>query len=382
MPATPRSRTHNPLVPGGTWGSTTQTYRPVVNTCIDVVGDFGGMHSLNIEKLHKKPRGVNGKVSAWPAPDKVLSNWVPLRFSSSEGINHLNIARQYDDASGTLKALASSNPNRPVVSLPVFIAELKDIPKMIKQAGDILLGRNARATATRTVAEGYLAASFGWLPLFDDLNKLFHFQDLVEKKKKELDHLYQNGGIRRKRVLQNDSASLTDGPWSMNSNGGLSVMATCHRTTTYEEWVTVRWNLIGSSRPKPTDTEIRNQAANIVRGTILDPRNIAADLWNIVPWSWLTDWFVNIGDYLDSHRGGIPVEPTRTCVMKRTHTVGVYTRTSGTINTTGGDGTIDRWTKLRLPTSPTPGLSASIPFLTGHQASILGSLFITRVVRN
>lgn len=383
MPATVRNRSFNPLVPGGTWGPTTQTYRPRVYRSQDVVGDYGGLHSFDLEKGEKFPNGVSGTVSG-----QVLNGWIPLRFSSSEMVTHLSIPRQYSDVTAVTKTMASSNPNKPVVSIPVFIAELKDIPQMIFSIGETLLGRHrnfsshGKRNLATVVGAGYLGASFGWFPLIGDLVKLYHFQDSVEKKIKELNRMYDRGGIRRKRILQRDSAQRTDGPWPMNTNGGLVISATSHRVTTYTEWCTVRWNIKQDSKPRPTDMEIRRKSENIVRGTVWmdDPWAVASDLWQLTPWSWLTDWFTNIGDYLDAHRGYVPVEASRGCVMSTTETTAVFTRTSGNATTKGGDGTIKRKTLKRRIVSTTPTFEAGVPFLTAHQTSILGSLAAVRAI--
>jgi hypothetical protein len=378
MPIIARSRFFENYVPGGTWGSTTQTWKQSNGSCQDVVGDYGGLHSFDLDKTSRSPNPVNGYVTSGSTTQQ-LSGWVPLRFQN-EGINHLAITRQYTDSSALTKTMASSNPNKPVVSLPVFLAELKDIPRTIFRLGDMLLNRGGLTTVDKAFASSYLGVSYGWAPLIGDLAKLFQFQDLVEKKIRELNRMHSNGGIRRKRVLQRDSTTLTDGPWAMNTAGGLGIYARCTRVTTYTEWCTVRWSLKPSSAPKPTDMDIRRQAENIVRGTTWqhDPWAIASDLWELTPWSWLTDWFTNVGDYLNAHRGYVPVQASRGCVMKHTHTVGAFSRTSGNATTTGGDGTIERHTKLRRVVSTTPLVEAGIPFLTGHQLSILGSLALTR----
>jgi hypothetical protein len=35
-----------------------------------------------------------------------------------------------------------------------------------------------------------------------------------------------------------------------------------------------------------------------VLGIGLDPGNISSAAWEAIPWSWLIDWFANVGEYL------------------------------------------------------------------------------------
>jgi hypothetical protein len=80
-----------------------------------------------------------------------------------------------------LDLVAGTNPSRPVTNIPIWIQNLVELPKMVKQLGD-LLNKPALLANPKGAASSYLGYSFGWAPLVDDLLKLLDVQSYVIKR--------------------------------------------------------------------------------------------------------------------------------------------------------------------------------------------------------
>jgi len=277
------------------------------------------------------------------------------------------------------KLLARTNPSRPVVDLPVFLFELKDLPGMLKQAGDALhwihKGVNSRSGVPKPTARGMadanLAYQFGWAPFVSDVRKLLDFTGAVEKKKAQLSRLYSKGGLRSTVTLGEESRS-SESLMTVQSYG-CTIVASRRRSGKTKTWGSVRWRPTidlgaGSS---PTDWAAVQAAfgLDITLSTI----------WEALPWSWLVDWFTDMGDILAAHRNTIPAAPERMCIMYTESTETVYTTHSATPGWSWGGATTRNEYKSRAA-NINPGIlpTGYIPFLGDSQLSILGSLAITR----
>lgn len=113
-----------------------------------------------------------------------------------------------------------------------------------------------------------------------------------------------------------------------------------------------------------------------VLGISLNPYNVASSAWEAIPWTWLIDWFANVGEFIQAHNNTVPAAPDGISIMLTRNTTKTFTRTGGATWLSGGGATVSHITKERNKGSAT--LAASLPFLTGRQASILGSLAVTR----
>jgi hypothetical protein len=163
-------------------------------------------------------------------------------------------------APADLGALASSliagtNPTRPDVLVPNFLFELKDMPMMLKDAGDLLLGGLKPSIRKRNKknlsASQYLAYNFGWAPLISDVKKLFDFTENVKKRTSEWNRVYSSGGLKRRYKLGTEEADSTYVGDSYY-HGNFTVSAHISRTS----WGTVRWRPVqprtgAPSRPTP-----------------------------------------------------------------------------------------------------------------------------------
>lgn len=283
-----------------------------------------------------------------------------MLFDGFRDVGYVSFDFSKSNAACATQLLAETNPNKYSMNGPVSFLELRDIPKMLKLAGDNIIQNAAGAT---------LSWQFGWKPLLSDIKKVLNWQALVDKKVKELHHLHQQGGLRRRRQFgvenrENTSTVLVRNSWSTKIEYDLQ------RSESIEKWGSVRW--LPTSLPPKDETEYRKLAFRIAYGLEFS----AANIWEAIPWSWLVDWFSNVGTYMSVHNNVVPVRASTPCIMTRKmRTVKFTPKMPKALS--GGNGFGSSVEKFRQLTAP--GLTASIPFLTGRQLSILGSLAILRL---
>ena len=207
-------------------------------------------------------------------------------------------------------------------------------------------------------------------------SKLLAFQASVDKRVKELDQLLNNGGLHR-------TVGKKGGQWTYSghsestigfyeSNLGITLSAKTSKFTRVDVWGTVRWTPTSTPSTRYSSTQLQRMARNLVFGLNVNSEAV----WNAIPWSWLIDWFGNVGTYFKALNNQVPCTPSVPCIMKHTVTHTVYTRTDIYTSIGGGNGTTTFETKTRSLSGA--GLSASIPFLSGGQLSTLAALYLQR----
>lgn len=297
---------------------------------------------------------------------------------------HLPIPTLPTASAGITSVMARTNPSRSSVSLPSFIGELKDLPRMVRTVGD--LGRRLRrsgyrpgsngATRANDLASLYLSGQFGVSPLAGDLAKLALLPLEVERRFDEIRRMQRRGGLSRKRTIA--SGVVTGGTQNVPVHSTWVGIA-CRQTviTKYRMWGSVRWTVpyipaLGG----PRDFEAVRRVLRAVSG--LNGVGMVETAWQLMPWSWLVDWFGNVDEYLGAHNGAIPGTASMGCVMTQIETTETYTRLPGNNAVKGGGATFTRIDKMRVASSPSVLPEFTLPFFTGRQMSILGALAIQR----
>lgn len=327
--------------------------------CDDTKGSPNVDHTLSITKFRVGYKPIDGSHIVG-GTGRTYSKWTPHNANIRNALSHLALSHPMSDAGAATEVLARTNPNKYAVNGPVSLLELRELPLLLKRQGDNIIEH---------AAGGYLTWQFGWKPLISDLKKLLDFNKLVDKKVGELEALYQRGGLHRRRsfgVVHTDSVST----FTEDSAWGVTLTYNMYARTSIEKWATTRW--LPTSLPPRDKAQLRKQAIRIVYGLELSPSNI----WEAIPWSWLVDWFTNIGTYYSTFNGVVPCVSSTPCVMERKTTVRQFFPINFPSGITGGDAVATYQTKTRHLVSP--GITASLPFLTGRQLSILGSLAILR----
>lgn len=204
-------------------------------------------------------------------------------------------------------AIQRTIPTSPHVSLAQGLTELKreGIPALVGAAA--LAGRVAHF---RELGGEYLNLEFGWKPLLSDIQGTY---SSVTQAAKLLRQYQRDSGkiVRRKtsfqpittfEVLQKDAfGTLLKFPgwstasWNAAFEGGSSGsgLMTTTRKTTISTWFSGAYTYFLQSDNTTLNRMFGfEQKANLLFGTRVTPDVV----WNLAPWSWLSDWYVNIGD--------------------------------------------------------------------------------------
>lgn len=275
---------------------------------------------------------------------------------------------------------ARTNPSRASVLLPAAIFELKDLPDMIRQAGRFL--KTARrdwpslvrpGKETRDLASANLALQFGWAPLVSDLVKMAKFQSSVDKRRKEIEANTSSGGYRRRITLGTSTLSIS-GSRAVNFGNYRNFFVPYTGKSTSKQWAVVKWQPTspGTSILPKSDNELRRLLAGLTLSQAL------INAWEVLPWSWLIDYFTNIGDVLQAGNNHYAKPLSGSVMTTITTEVSHATFDQGDDRLSAGTVTIVR--KVRAPLGAIT-LQATIPTLGVGQLSILSSLAVLKFRR-
>lgn len=209
----------------------------------------------------------------------------------------------------TTKALANINPNNAAIDIPLFVFELKDIPHLIHGLGNFVMNPNN----WRHVPDSWLAYRFGWAPLVNDLAALFALSESLEARKNYLRAISRKGGKKVQRRLGSTkftvAATANDGITFDGASCGSFRWQTAEGTEDW--WFTCNVKLT-SSIPGPDLGAAAFKAA-------FGFSNPISTVWNALPWSWLFDYFANIGTFLEATGGLINYRPSKLNLMCHQH---------------------------------------------------------------
>lgn len=215
-----------------------------------------------------------------------------------------------DNATSLLKGFS---PFSRAYSLSRNIAELKDLPRSILQlrqtADDLKAVYSALRDSPKTRARvfdlsnkaasnipgEYLSYHFGWKQLHKDLRELV---ELPEKLGKKINFLIRRSGklttFRSKRDIVWGANGIASGYVYDNTNGD-------------KEWETTHNHRIsGSSQVRLVVSATFDfppiNVPHLRRRFFADQVGLIprfTDVYNIIPWTWLVDWFTGFGNYLE-----------------------------------------------------------------------------------
>lgn len=198
------------------------------------------------------------------------------------------------------KALANVNPRKAHVSLPNFIYELRDLPGMLRDIGRIKNG----SIKSSDVPGQYLAAQFGWIPLFNDVVKLVNLAEGIDADMKRF-----KNALVRKRI----SGKLAEYVVPTRKTGNGYYRTTVAEYADFEETIKVWFSAkLGSDFQVP---DYDSQHISIAFARALGAGQPIAALWNAIPWSFLVDYFINVGDFINANAGGYPQRVKTLCIM-------------------------------------------------------------------
>jgi len=197
------------------------------------------------------------------------------------------------------QAMKRSDPSNPLIDVPVFLGELREgFPRVI--ASGLL---RSRLKDFRELGSEYLNVEFGWKPFLSDIFGGLDAHDKAIKLIREtkvrgskVSHRRYDYPITRttEKTTIATGASLVP---VLSSALFLSNTGTVYRERKLE---TQRW-FSGAFRHYVPDVldqyEDQAERLRLLRkeyGLRLTPDA----LWELAPWSWMLDWFINVGDVL------------------------------------------------------------------------------------
>jgi len=224
-------------------------------------------------------------------------------FSSSPWIDPYDYMPNLNTVGASF--IGNTIPTRPVAALTAFLGELREgLPRLI---GWSLF----RQRSSKSVGGEYLNVAFGWKPLASDIQKVARS---VHRGNALVRQLYRDSGrnVRRKRAGRWETESKDVGTYNINcyipgfDNAPYDVTnqyLLAPRQVKVQIFDNVRsrsWFAGAYTYHIPVDHDLLDRLdgferkANYLLGTRLTPDII----WQLTPWSWLFDWFGNLGSVL------------------------------------------------------------------------------------
>jgi len=284
------------------------------------------------------------------------------------------------------EAWNKARPGKPGVDLAQAIAELKDLPGMVKSLRN-MFGRavNSFGDGVKRGADGYLTYMFAVAPLISDLKKLHNTYSNQELMLAQIRR--DNGkGIRRRLKLCSTSRSTTATyGFDVGTNPQLVKVGEPRCTEIIESskdvWFSGRFRYY---IPDIGSVAWRNRALRALYGTNPSIRLI----WELTPWSWLVDYFINVGDALGNLQNDLAENLMADYAFLMAHVRTTRTvRWDGRVRMLNGSTqglmcsrkrVIE--TKSRSIASPF-GFGLNVDGLSDRQASILAALGVSRTWR-
>jgi hypothetical protein len=263
--------------------------------------------------------------------------------------------------------------------MPTQLGELWELPSIVKGMGGSLLQK---------VAAGHLSWRWAVKPMLSDFQKMMKFQQLVYDRMRELRQLEKGKKLRKRCHLGKDEHDAgwgwIDYPFESTVVPVWGVDRTTYRM---RMWGTVSYRLDpswkfpsifsdssdGSKRHFSKFHRMEKYAEMLCAG--VTSYETLATAWELLPWSWLVDWFFGIGEVIAACNNTVPVTWGSICVMRTSSAMKEFkvTRIPEWCTATVPRPSL-RIVKERYVATPVLPFSVSFPLFDGGKWSVLLSL--------
>lgn len=343
-------------------------------TTTDVVGNPRGQNPFNSYTFwhYSMP-----KYSQSVGSVKARNAFVPVQ-SHKDAHAFAPITGRFRDPTD---GIANSHPGSPAVSLPNFIYELREAPYLFRDA--IRRARNLANSAggdrTRDVlnylknprkpAEDYLNYKFGWAPMVGDIQNLLQIQEWLDKRMKNFKQYQRYGGL----VTRGELGELESKHNGRSDQGSFSFFF--HRHYTQKRWFSARWKV---DSPREFEQPLLGHQELWSQSLGLDFR--LSTVWNSLPWTWLGDWFGNVGSLLtlDENQCGVKFDSAVICTHTKSSEKATVVRAPVG---TSAHGTLHRVKETRNRVIFSPNLlkpNLGLDYLGPGQLTTLSALNVVR----
>lgn len=286
--------------------------------------------------------------------------------------------------------------------LSVFLGELREVPRMLSTTAlgfhrlwKDIGGGNGLLMQPKRAADHFLNHQFGWTPFISDLHKFSRVSDESQRMMSDLTEMH-GSTIKRRRVVSHTEDRTRiyhgDSPWlreypelsgmcEVRSNPTRRGTVDVYREVKDHVWFEGSYTMY-SQAFDPTKSWHNSNYGHFNRllalyGARLSPSTV----WNLMPWTWAIDYFVNIGDAIEAFDSWAidGVVSKYAYVMRNRATYRTYENAIYMPN----DEVNVSWTQLiesktRVPQLSPYGFDLSWENLSTRQLSILGALLISR----
>jgi hypothetical protein len=352
-------------------------------------------------------------------------------YSGTTGVKHMDknsisvASTSLDDVNDNSAyygpvALSRFRPRKPVIGLGQALAEVRELPRMFKDAYDLLSDiKNIDSLdglyeflsdTSHTGPSSYVALQFGWKPFIKDVTDGLHLRENLHR---SWNRAVQNHdkSVRRRGVV--DATTSENSVVQTKSTSGLKYriahmsQAPNYNGAGYQYAIDSSFLLFNGNKfivSAEYDHKVwfsarfRTFFPPLQRSYIQSFREIGAYLdflglsitpkllYDLLPWSWLVDWTSNLGSIIDNYSSDDSIVTEYAYIMEHTRTrystkvplIGSrYYRSDGSY-TLQNQGAVLKSelvceNKLRREASPY-GFALDPGSFTARQWSILGSL--------
>jgi len=268
-----RGKIHSP---GNGWSMVTSEIE-VQQTTPWVSTDINKTKDVRIRRI----TGPRARLSA--------ASW--LAVESAEQANAQAVIQKHQ-----LGVLSRCLPNSRKMGLARSVAELRDLPQTLRSSLEGLMA----VVGKGSLKEQPINYLFGWKPFVDDLKRLV---DLPEKLTKMVNYrLQRNGQPTTFRTKFSYNEPVPNPP--AFAYEALNLESNTSTTTDWSRKVTVRGMVNANVRFPLLEIPLfkgvkRDQLKALLYDDLQGNLPRLIDIYRLVPWSWLFDWFTGLGEYLD-----------------------------------------------------------------------------------
>jgi hypothetical protein len=371
--------------------------------CTDVSPGWGSENALTVDKWYRSVSQLTGAYST----SLYCTDLSPTHQSSSAIPDAEGGMVDPDWVDLAFDAAAASNPQKPAINLPAFLGESADIPSMLADIPRLIFGQGRRLlsaagrgahtyspkilldpraiqrAARRSASEAgsqYVGLQFGWKPLIGDLTRMLELQRALAQQLGFLLRLKQGRSVKRRVSLPTVSRTAT----SYVTAESQFRLLHAHVTDVYRSisWITARWAptvLTDYLIPDLSDAKgLTALAARLATG--MTRMGLMQAWWELLPWSWLIDWWFNLGRLLAVVGNSLALQLVSLCYMRTSYVTRYYAYSDlpEWITLSGGPDALRHVRKMRKDLRPylvlTPPPPISLPLFSGRQMGILGGL--------
>lgn len=384
----------------GDWWAPGGVSSSISRVCHDIVGNYTGANSLDSTHSITQRGYMDGMYydNSGPGGAPFLrygARGCPVGYNPSApplDSGHL-VPSSQEQSDLAIKSMAATNPSRATVSMPTFVAELKDLPELVLDWGRRLIRlRRTRQLfnlpwAQNLLAKGYSETyiTYRWVvaPMVSDMTKMLKFHEETVKRFALLKRLQTKRIIRGRTSGSESGNTVTSAAFAYASQPGAFVTATQTVVYSRKTWGSCSWT-ISSSGSNATnlpsnDKELFELSGRLVRG--MTSFGAVETAWELLPWSWFTDWMADVGSVLQAANNVVHANPGQFCTMctrKASASYSVVSQPSWLSVKTGTEETTNKW---RIPVAgpSSPFISPSfVSLLEARHFAILASLAVLR----